>query len=141
MQKKTKFIIVGFLFLFLQLILICALVIVSINPSKVEEEGKKTVAKRPEVLALYEKYGRHVHVKALDIEYVEDLAFLNSIHPRFNEETGCIIFVHAGDTNEGYVYQENKDLEIIYQETLQEFLTHTRAVDPDTMATFYLSLH
>lgn len=94
----------------------------------------------PEVQALIQKYGRnHVHVKALDIKLVEDIEFIRSIHPHFKEETGCIIVAHAGE--EGYVYQEDKELNIIYKETIQEFLEKTRNVDSQIMAKFYLSLH
>lgn len=106
----------------------------------IEDQGKIKVAERPEVMALAEKYDwEHVHISALDIKLVEDIDFISQINPRFKKETGCIIVVHAG--NEGFVYQENESLEVIYQETLSEFLENTKHVPPEIMSKFYLSLH
>ena len=106
----------------------------------IENEGKIKVSNMPEVQALATKYGwEHVHIKALDIELVKDIEFIKQIHPNFKEQTGCIIVVHAGD--EGFVYQEDKELNIIYQEALSEFMQKTRDVSPEIMSKFYLSLH
>lgn len=105
-----------------------------------ENEGKLKVYNLPEVQQLVKKYGKeHIHIKALDINLVKDIEYIKSIHPNFKEQTGCIIVVHAG--NEGYVYQEDKKLNIIYKETMKDFLEKTRGVDSDVMAKFYLSLH
>jgi hypothetical protein len=107
----------------------------------IEDEGKIKVSNTPEVQALAQKYGwPHVHIKAVDIKLIEDIAFVRSIYPNFKEEMGCIIIVHAGE-NEGYVYQEDKDLNIIYRESLSEFMKRTSTVDSATIAKFYLSLH
>ncbi|MEK7534506.1 MAG: hypothetical protein AAB600_04160 [Patescibacteria group bacterium] len=106
----------------------------------IEDKGKVNVSNTPEVQALIQKYGKnHVHIKALDINVVQDIQFVKKIHPKFKEQTGCIIVAHAGD--EGYVYQEDKQLNIIYRETIQEFMKKTKNVDPEVMAKFYLSLH
>ncbi len=105
-----------------------------------EAEGKVKVVNTPEVQELIKKYGvNNVHIRALDIDLVEDIEFIKQIHPNFKEQTGCIIIVHAGD--DGYVYQEDKQLNIIYKETLSEFTEKTKSVAPEIMAKFYLSLH
>lgn len=105
-----------------------------------ENEGKIAVSNTPEVQELARKYGwPHVHIKALDIELVKDIEFIKQIEPTFKEQTGCIIIVHAGD--EGYVYQEDKELNIIYQERLDEFMEKTKNVSSEIMSKFYLSLH
>lgn len=106
----------------------------------IEDKGKINVSHAPEVKALIYKYGKnHVHIMALDIDLIKDINFIKQINPSFKEQTGCIIVVHAGD--EGYVYQEDKELNIIYRETIQEFMEKTKNVDPQIMAKFYLSLH
>jgi len=108
----------------------------------IEDEGKKKVVERPEIQALIEKYGKNnIHVKAVDIDLVQDIEFIQQIHPSFQEETGCVIVVHTGSTNEGFVYQEDKDLNVIYMLLLSEFIEQTKNVDYETMSTFYLSLH
>lgn len=106
-----------------------------------EDEGKKKVSDTPEVTALAEKYGgwEHVHIKALDIDLVRHTAFIEKIYPHLADDTGCIIIAHAGD--EGYVYREDKNLNIAYQETLTEFMERTKDIDSEFMSKFYLSLH
>jgi len=106
----------------------------------IEEEGKIKVLQTPEVQALVQKYGRqHVHIGALDIDLIRHTAFIEKIYPSLAENTGCIIIAHAG--NEGYVYREDKNLNIAYQETLAEFIGRTKDFDPGFLAMFYLSLH
>ena len=107
------------------------------NPA-IEEQGKIDVAKRPEVIALAEKYGwDKVYISALDIKLATDIEFIKQIRPDFEDKTGCIIIVMAGD--EGFIYQEDEDLNVIYSETIQEFIEKTKDVDPEIMARFYLS--
>ncbi len=107
----------------------------------IENEGKKKVSDTPEVQALAKKYGgwEHVHIGALDIDLVRHTAFIEKIYPNLAEDTGCIIIVHAGD--EGYVYRQDKKLNIAYQETLTEFIERTKNIDSEFMSKFYLSLH
>ena len=107
----------------------------------IENEGKKKVSDTPEVQALAKKYGgyEHVHIGALDIDLVRHTAFIEKIYPNLAGDTGCIIVVHAGD--EGYVYRQDKNLNIAYQETLAEFTERTKDIDSEFMAKFYLSLH
>ena len=106
----------------------------------IEDKGKIKVSERPEVKTLVQKYGKdHVHIKALDIELVKHTAFIERIYPNLSEDTGCIIIAHAGD--EGYVYREDKKLNIAYQETLAEFMERTKNIDFEFMSKFYLSLH
>lgn len=106
----------------------------------IEDKGKIKVSERPEVKALVQKYGKnHVHIEALEIELVKHTAFIEKIYPNLAEDTGCIIIAHAGD--EGYVYREDKKLNIAYQETLAEFMERTKNINSEFMSKFYLSLH
>ena len=107
----------------------------------IENEGKINVSNTPEVQALAKKYGgwEHVHIGALDIDLVRHTAFIEKIYPNLAEDTGCIIIAHAGD--EGYVYRQDKNLNIAFQETLVEFTERTKNIDTEFMSKFYLSLH
>ena len=108
----------------------------------IEDEGKKKVVERPEVQALIEKHGKNnIHIKAVDIDLVKEIEFIQQIHPNFKQETGCVIVVHAGSKDEGFVYQEDKDLNIVYSLPLSEFVEQTKNVDYELMSAFYLSLH
>lgn len=107
----------------------------------IEDEGKKKVVEFPEVVDLSKKYTwEHVHIKALDHTALYENGFVEQIHAQFRGEVGCIIIVHAGD-NEGYVYVEDKDLNVIYKEPLTEFVKNTASVDAAVMAKFYMSFH
>lgn len=106
----------------------------------IEDEGKIKVSDTPEVQELAKKYGwSRVHIKALEIELVKHTAFIEKMYPNLAKDTGCIIIAHAGD--EGYVYREDKNLNIVYQETLAEFMERTKDIDNAYMSKFYLSLH
>lgn len=107
----------------------------------IEDLGKLNVWKTPEVQTLVKKHGSHVLIKALDIKLIEDIEYIKKIHPQFKEETGCIIVAYVHGGGEGYVYQEDKKLNIIYKETLEEFMEKTSNSDPEVMSKFYLSLH
>lgn len=110
-------------------------------PPYVEEEGKISVSKRPEVVALAERHGwDHVHILAMDIKLVSDLEFIQELRPDFAQELGCVIVVHAGE-NEGYVYQEDKDLNVVHMETMEEFVASVKDKDPELLFKFFLSLH
>jgi hypothetical protein len=54
------------------------------------------------------------------------------------DEIGCVIVVYSVD--EGFVYWEDKDLNIVASETLGDFREHTADVPSDAISTFYLSL-
>lgn len=106
----------------------------------IEDEGKKNVAEREDVKLLAEKYSwEHMHIKALDIHLAHDYDFLKILFPEFKKgDIGCIILVLAGD--EGFVFIENEELEIIGQESLSSFVDRTKTIDFEIMAKFYLSL-
>lgn len=107
----------------------------------IEDKGKISVEKRPEVVALAEKYGwDHVHILAMDIKLVSDLEFIRELRPDFAQELGCVIVVHAGE-NDGYVYQENMNLEVVRMETMSEFVASVKDRDPELLFKFFLSLH
>ena len=105
-----------------------------------EDEGKIKVSNTPQVQALANKYGwPHVHISALDGDLVKHVGFIEKVYPNLAHDTGCIIMVHAGD--EGYVFREDKQLNVVYTETLAEFLARTKNFDADFMAKFFLSMH
>jgi hypothetical protein len=105
-----------------------------------EDEGKIKVSNTPQVEALAKKYGwDHVHISALDGDLVKHAGFIEKVYPDLAYDTGCIIMVHAGD--EGYVYREDKKLNVVYTETLAEFLERTKNFDAGFMAKFFLSMH
>jgi hypothetical protein len=121
----------------------------------IEDAGKRNVEHLPEVEALRQKYGEErLFIKALDRHLVgretewhtnhalmkEHDDLLYAVRPDWDPKiTGCVIVVYAG--GEGYVYQEDKDLNVIGTETLAEFLEHTKNVSPEMMYRFFLSLH
>lgn len=105
-----------------------------------EDKGKAIVREKTEVQMLIREHGKNrVHIEALEIELVQHTEFIEQIYPNVAKDTGCIIIAHAG--NEGYVYREDKQLNVVYQETLAEFLERTKSIDPTVMSKFYLSLH
>src|SRR3989344_5337789 len=106
----------------------------------IEEKGKVNVSKTPEVQALIQKYGKdHVYLSALEIEHVKHAAFIEQLYPNLAEETGCVIIAYA--SGEGYVYRQDKELNIVGKETLAEFMERTKNIDREFMSKFYLSLH
>lgn len=110
------------------------------NKVIVEDAGKKNAAATAEVRALIARHGEDgVRIRALARHRVQDLDLIAPLYPRIERGTiGCIIVVTAGD--DGFVFVEDADLEIIYTETLAAFIDRTRSVDPDVVARFYLSL-
>jgi len=107
----------------------------------IEDKGKVKAANTPEAQALADKYGwEHVHVKALAHSALYEEGFIAKIHPQFKGKIGCIIFVHAGD-NEGYMFVEDENLDIIYRETIHNFVEKTKNIDSELISKFYLSLH
>jgi hypothetical protein len=124
----------------------------------IEDAGKKIVMKQPEVQDLISKYGEdRVFVKALDRHIIgeewhsghsetdniaranhDDLLSMVLKTGLSRDEIGCVIVVYG--ISEGYVYWEDKDLNIVASETLADFQEHTVNVSPDAMSRFYLSL-
>ncbi len=105
----------------------------------IEDKGKVKAANTPETQALADKYGWvHVHVKALAHSALYEEGFIAKIHPQFKGKIGCIIFVHAGD-NEGYMFVQDENLDIIYKESIHEFVEKTKNIDSKLMSKFYLS--
>ncbi len=105
----------------------------------IEDKGKVKAANTPEAQALADKYGWvHVHVKALAHSALYEEGFIAKIHPQFKGKIGCIIFVHAGD-NEGYMFVQDENLDIIYKESIHEFAEKTKNIDSKLMSKFYLS--
>jgi len=105
-----------------------------------EEEGIVLIRTTPEYEALSEKYGYDlVSVEAVNLHQREETTFLSQISSGFREEPGCIIVLRAGES-EGYVYQLDKEFNIVFRMTLSEFLEAAARVDAGTMEYFYSSL-
>ena len=133
-------------------------VLIFSKPPIIEDAGKKIVMKQPEVRDLISKYGEeHVFVKALDRHIIgeewhsdhsemdqlsrsshDDLLSMVLKPGLSRNEIGCVIVVYG--MGEGFVYWEDKDLNIVDSETLAEFQEHTANVSSDAMSRFYLSL-
>lgn len=130
-------------------ILLGAVIVLSLASSPLggvaipEDEGKKNVMERPEVQELYARHGADdVYIQALEIDLAHDREFIQKLRPDISPNIGCIIVVKAGQYGaDGYVYFEDENLHIVRHETLSEFLSRTRGVDPEVLAQFYLSLH
>jgi hypothetical protein len=104
-----------------------------------EEEGKVNAAATATVKSLAQRYGDDLRILALERHRVEDYDLIGEIFPEFPRGTiGCIIVARAG--NQGAVFVEDPQLEIIHEESLDTFIERTRDLDPKLLAAFYLSL-
>ena len=109
-------------------------------PSGTEDEGILGIKRTQEYQALADKYGSdQVSVKAVNLHGEDEAAFLRIISDGFLMEPGCIIVLKAGK-KDGYVYQLDEEIEVIYRITLAQFQEGARNVDPRTMENFYSSL-
>ena len=105
-----------------------------------EEEGIVLIRTTPEYEALSEKYGSDlISVEAVNLHQRDDTTFLSQISSGFREEPGCIIVLRAGES-EGYVYQLDKEFNILFRMTLSEFREAAAKIDAGTMEHFYSSL-
>ena len=106
----------------------------------IEDKGKVTASKTPEIRALMGKYGReNLTFQALEIHLAHDTEYVKKLYPSYHGHIGCIIVVTAGD--EGYVMFERENLEVEYAQTLEEFKQATASVPPEILDQFYASLH
>jgi len=104
-----------------------------------EDAGKKTATRTEEYSSLVEKYGKEaVSVQALKLELAHDIGFIRRLDPEFRNEPGCIIVARAGRV--GYVFQEEKSLNVVYTQTLEEFQSKTASADPAVLELFWSSL-
>ena len=105
-----------------------------------EDEGVLRIKGTQEYKALADEYGSdQVSVKAVNLDDEEEAAFLRVISNGFLMEPGCIIVLKAG-TGDGYVYQLDEEIEIVYRMTLSQFEEGARDIDPRAMENFYSSL-
>ncbi len=106
----------------------------------IEEQGIVLIQSTPEYAALSEKYGSDlVSVQEVNLHQREETTFLILISNGFREEPGCIIVLRAGES-EGYVYQLDKEFNIVFRMTLSEFREAAAKIDARTMEDFYSSL-
>ena len=104
-----------------------------------EDAGKETATRTEEYRLLVEKHGTEaVSLEALELRLVRYLEFIRQVDPNFREQTGCIIVARAGD--DGYIFQEDEDLNVIYTQTLEEFESKTAATDHAVRERFWSSL-
>ncbi len=78
-------------------------------------------------------------VKAANLHEEDEAAFLSIISDGFFIEPGCVIVLKVG-IRDGYVYQLDEEIEIVYRITLAQFEEGARNVDPRTLENFYGSL-
>lgn len=111
------------------------------QPCAVEEEqGILLIKETQEYKTLIEQYGQDiVSVKAVNLLDVGDTLFLQNIDKGFEQNPGCIIVLEYKN-NEGYVYQLDEDLNIIYQMNFAEFVESANRFDPDVLEDFIKSL-
>ena len=106
----------------------------------VEDEGVLRIKDTPEFRSFVETYGAgNVSVVAANLEERGEAEFLRSIDDGFRNEPGCIIVLRAG-SEEGYVYQLDQEINIVFRITRSEFQDGARDVDTVTMEDFYRSL-
>jgi hypothetical protein len=107
----------------------------------IENEGKKKVLQRPEVLALINKYQyKDVGIKALEFKYIQDKQFINRLLPsKKDENIGCIIILET--PGEKRVYLENDKLETIEETNYQIFSQNLDRVSPEDKKLFLDNLH
>lgn len=106
----------------------------------IEDKGKVTASKTPEIRDLMKKYGREkLTFQALDIALAHDMEYVKTLYPSYQGHIGCIIVVTAG--NEGYVMFERENLEVEYIQTLEEFKQATATAPSEILDQFYASLH
>ena len=104
-----------------------------------EDAGKKTATVTEEYRSLVQTYGKEaVTVHALKIELAHNIGFIRQLDPEFRDDPGCIIVARAGSV--GYVFQEEKSLNVVYTQTLEEFQGKTAGADPAVLELFWSSL-
>lgn len=104
-----------------------------------EDAGKKTATRTEEYGLLVEMYGKEaVSLQALKLQLAHDIGFIRQLDPEFRDEPGCIIVARAGSV--GYVFQEEKSLNVVYTQTLEEFQGKTAGADPAVRDLFWSSL-
>jgi hypothetical protein len=101
--------------------------------------GRKRQYVREEYRSLVETYGNEaVSVHALKIELAHNIGFIRQLDPEFRDDPGCIIVARAGSV--GYLFQEEKSLNVVYTQTLEEFQRKTAGTDPAVRELFWSSL-
>jgi len=104
-----------------------------------EDAGKKTAIRTEEYRSLVQTYGKEaVTVHALKIELAHNIGFIRQLDPEFRDDPGCIIVARAGSV--GYVFQEEKSLNVVYTQTLEEFEGKTVGADPAVRELFWSSM-
>ena len=109
-------------------------------PSGTEEEGVLLIKRTLDYRTLVDKYGfDQVSVVAINLHERGETEFLARISDGFLMQPGCIIVLEA-DSDEGYVYQLDEELNIVFWLTLSKFEEGARNVDALKMVQFYSSL-
>jgi hypothetical protein len=116
----------------------------------VEEQGILLIKSLPEYAAAVAAHGEEqVGAAALD-RHQEGIDYVGENHDEFRTEfmpviddgflptSGCIIVLQAGD--EGFVYQLDKDFNIVHRVSLATFQEGEKRVDAETMEWFWDSL-
>ena len=106
----------------------------------IEEDGILLIKETQEYKSLIEKYSEDVvSVKAVNLLKVEDTLFLKEIDDGFKQNPGCIIVIEY-ENDQGYVYQLDEELNIVYQMNLNDFAESVNKVNSHMLNDFYKSL-
>jgi len=110
------------------------------DKSVVEEEGVLLIKDTQEYKTLIDEYGEDfVSVKATNLLEVEDALFLREIDDGFKQNPGCIIVLEY-ENNQGYIYQLDKELNIVYRMNLLDFTESANKINSQIMEDLYKSL-
>ena len=108
--------------------------------TSVEDEGVLLIKDTQEYKTLIDAYGENiVSVKATNLLDGDDTLFLKEIDDGFKQNPGCIIVLEY-ENNQGYIYQLDKELNIIYRMDFLEFTESAKKVNSQIMEDFYKSL-
>jgi len=106
----------------------------------IEEEGVLLIKDTQEYKTLIDEYGEDfVSVKATNLLEVEDALFLREIDDGFKQNSGCIIVLEY-ENDQGYIYQLDKELNIVYRMNLLDFTESANKINSQIMEDFYKSL-
>ena len=99
----------------------------------IEEEGVLLIKNTQEYKTLIDEYGEDiVSVKAVNLLDVKDTLFLKEIDNNFKQSPGCIIVLEY-ENNQGYVYQLDEELNIVYRMNLLDFVESANKVNSQIM--------
>ena len=99
----------------------------------IEDDGVLLIKETQEYKTLIDEYGEDiVSVKATNLLEVEDTLFLREIDDGFKQNPGCIIVLEY-ENDQGYIYQLDEELNIVYRMNLLDFVESANKVNSQIM--------